>query len=58
MRFAKLTAPNGQTVYVGSSMILSPSLEHAGGTLIRTQMGQQEVKEGPQDAVNALMVAE
>lgn len=54
MKFAAFTAPNGQAVYVNEFCILSPSIEHPGGTTIRHQAGPQEVKQPPADVAHAL----
>lgn len=57
-KFAQLTAPNGNPVYIGSSIIVTRSSDRKGLTLLRTPMGSQEVKESPETVVRALELLE
>lgn len=53
MKFAVLTAPSGALVYVNSGIIVQTSPDRPDHTLVRTQSGQQEVKEGLNSVVRA-----
>ncbi len=56
MKFCQCTAPDGSAVYVSSEMIISsaPTGVRVGGSLIRSSVGTQEVRELPAEVVKAL----
>lgn len=54
MKFAQFMTPSGHPVYVSPSFNIMSSIERPTGSLIKSQVGSQEVQQALPDVVKAL----